>query len=82
MSKPIWDAESGGSRKLYYKGCRCPVEMGTFGVSARLKSIIQQRTLGVGKKGELYKKGGGLMLMICTPYDVFLCKELPFWGLQ
>jgi len=82
MSELIWAAESGGSRKLYYIGCRCPAERGTFGVSARLQSVVKQGTLGVGKKGELYKEGGGLMLMICTPYDMFLCKELPFWVSQ
>jgi len=52
--------------------CRCPHGKGHFWVSGQLKRI---------GKWWAVQKHGWTDFTICTSYDVFLCKELPF-GLQ
>ena len=73
------DAESGGYRELVlHGGANGPMGKGTFGVSCQVKSIVKHRILGLGKRVRSAKKTDGLILMICTSCDMFLCKDVSF----
>jgi len=66
-----------GSGFMYYMGCRRPNGKGSFGVSGRVKIIVKHRICRLGKRVS-YVKTSELILTICTSYDVFLYKKLPF----
>jgi len=64
---------------LYYKGCRCPRSMGhLWRCLADWKAL---QSVGFGGLGETVRCATvGLILMVCTSYDLFLHREVPFGG--
>ena len=76
----VSDAELGGfTERVLHGSVDAPVGRGTFGCLADWK-VLYNIDFGGWVKQWAVQKTRWQILTICTLYDVFSCKELPFGG--